>query len=125
MQIFKTRTFAKWADEEGLSDDSLKAAITEIENGLVDANLGGHVYKKRVRLAGRGKIGGARTLLAFKLEGKAFFMYGFAKNVRSNINARELKALKLLAEHLLGYGPKALKQATEAGELIEVVNNGD
>ncbi|MCP3688954.1 MAG: type II toxin-antitoxin system RelE/ParE family toxin, partial [Gammaproteobacteria bacterium] len=32
-----------------------------------------------------GKSGGARTLLAYKVGGKAFFVYGFAKNVRGNV----------------------------------------
>jgi hypothetical protein len=32
--------------------------------GLIDADLGGGVLKKRVGLAGRGKRGGVRTLVA-------------------------------------------------------------
>ena len=53
--------------------------------------------KKRVALGGRGKSGGVRALLAFKLNDIAFFMYGFAKNQWSNISDKDLKALKLLA----------------------------
>ena len=33
-------------------------------NGLVDADFGGGVVKKHVALPGRGKRGGARTLVA-------------------------------------------------------------
>ena len=57
--------------------------------------------KKRVALRQRGKSGGARTIIAFKLKSRAFFIYGFAKNKRANISTKELKALKLLATHLL------------------------
>jgi len=78
MRIFKNKVFSKWAAKERVSDKALKAAIQEIGNGLVDANLGGNVYKKRVAIGGKGKSGGVRTILAFKVDDKAFFIYGFA-----------------------------------------------
>ncbi len=59
----------------------------------------------------------------FRLKDKAFFLYGFAKNERDNIDIKELKALRLLASQLLGYNPSALNQAIRAGELIEVTND--
>lgn len=120
MHIYKTRAFAKWASKEGLSDTALSAAVTEMEAGLVDAELGGQVVKKRVPLDGRGKRGGARTLLAYRQGDKAFFVYGFAKNERDNIDARELKALKQLAAIQLGLSQAQLKHAVKAGTLIEV-----
>ena len=122
MRIFKTKLFNRWAEKEGLADEALQIAVEELGNGLVDADLGGHVYKKRVSLAGRGKRGGARTLIAFRIGEKAFFLYGFTKNVRSNISDKDLKALRLLAGVLLNYTDAAL---TKAGELIEVVNNDE
>lgn len=99
--------------------------MEEVGNGLVDADLGGDLYKKRIGLAGRGKSGGVRTLIAFRIEEKAFFLYGFAKNARSNISEKELKALRLLAAELLSYSDEALEKAIEAGELIEVENDDD
>jgi len=121
MRVFKTKSFAAWADEEGLSDEGLLNAVTEMEDGLVDANLGGSVYKKRVAIGDRGKSGGLRTLLAFKKVDKAFYIYGFAKNQRANISDKELKALKKLAKELLGYNDKELQVAVAARELTEVV----
>lgn len=101
MKAFKTRTFAKWASGEGLADDALASAVAEIGQGLVDARLGGQVFKKRVALRGRGKRASARTLVAFKKGDKAFFIYGFAKNERANVSGKELRALRLLAKELL------------------------
>jgi hypothetical protein len=69
----------KWAVNEGLDDQSLAAAVGEMEKGLVDARLGGQVYKKRVALAGRGKRGGARTLLGYQ-----------KKDLQLALNAAEL-----------------------------------
>ena len=124
MRIFKSGWFQKWAAREGLDDEALQAAVEEIEAGLIDADLGGHIVKKRVALPGRGKRGGAHSLLVYRQADKAFFVYGFAKNERANIDNKELKALKLLATQLLGYTNPALTKAVDAGELIEVSEDG-
>lgn len=123
MQVYKSKWFDKWADKEDLTDRDLSAAVQEMANGLIDADLGGHVMKKRVALQGQGKSGGARTLLAFKVGDKAFFMFGFAKNQQDNISPKELKALKAMAKQVLGYTPAQLKVALNAGEFIEVKND--
>ncbi len=125
MRLFKTRRFQKWAASENLSDKALKKTVKEMENGLVDADLGGNVYKKRIGIQGRGKRGGVRTLLAFKIEERAFFIYGFSKNERANINTDELKALKTYAQELLGYSNKALEKAIETKIVMEVNNDGE
>ena len=120
MRIFTTRAFSRLDVAGELSDTDLIAAVAEMNDGLWDANLGGQLYKKRVALAGRGKSGGARTLVAFKSDDKAFFMYGFAKNQRSNITAKEKQALKRMAGELLGYSDKQLRQALGHGTFIEI-----
>ncbi len=120
MHKFKTKPFHRWALKEGLTDAVLLSALKEIAQGLVEANLGGHVYKKRVKLAGRGKSGGARTLLAYRTTDKAFFIYGYAKNERENTGQRELEALKELAAELLGYTEAQITKAIESGELKEI-----
>ena len=123
MRIFKNKAFNKWAEKEGLSDDALWIAVDEMERGLIDADLGGHVMKKRVAVGGPGKRGGVRTLLAYKSGDKAFFLYGVAKNVRANVSTDELKALKHLAKELLSYSDKALTKAIQYGALVEVEDN--
>lgn len=85
----------------------------EIGNGLIDADLGGHVIKKRVALLGRGKNGGARTLLAYRVKDKAFFVYGFAKNARSNIRPDELRGLGLLAAQMLDYSDERVRKGDQ------------
>lgn len=124
MRLFKTRWFHRWAAKEGLSDAALRDAAAELAQGLADA-LGGYVYKKRIALPGRGKRGGTRTLLAYRSGHVMFFMYGFPKNERANIDSDELKALRLLARELLSYSEQGLAKAIEAGELVEVNNDGE
>jgi hypothetical protein len=124
MRVFKTRMFARWADKEGVSDAALLAAMDEISRGLIDANLGGHVFKKRVGIGGRGKSGGVRTLLALRVGDRAFFVFGFAKNERSNVSDKELETLKRLASQLLGYDARELREALSTGKLYEVESDG-
>lgn len=120
MRIFTTRAFNRLDVAGELGDADLIAAVAEMNDGLWDVNLGGQVYKKRVALGGRGKSGGARTLVAFKSDDRAFFMYGFSKNQRGNITPKEKQALKLMARELLGYRNKQLRQALKHGALIEI-----
>lgn len=124
MRIFKTKAFNKWAIKEGLNDVALWAAVVEIERGLVDADLGGHVLKKRIAIGSRGKSGGSRTLLVYRVEDKAFFVYGFTKSSRANISGDELKALKVLAKELLSYSDQTLATLIKKQVLTEVANEG-
>jgi hypothetical protein len=87
----------------GMTDGALWAAVLEMTQGLIDADLGGHVVKKRVALPGQGKRGGARTIVATKLAERWFFLYGFRKNERANIDKDELRALQQVANELLGW----------------------
>ena len=63
-RVFKTRHFSRWMRKTELSDSALADAVNEMARGLIDADLGGGLVKKRLGLAGRGKRGGARTLVA-------------------------------------------------------------
>jgi len=58
-RVFKTRHFNRWMRKTELADSVLCAAVHEMAQGLIDADLGGGIVKKRVGLAGRGKRGGA------------------------------------------------------------------
>ena len=50
MQIFQTKWFARWAAKEGLKSSVLILAVAEMEQGLIDASLGGHVVKNALGL---------------------------------------------------------------------------
>ena len=47
-----------------IAHQELFSAAAEMAQGLIDADLGGHVVKKRVALGGQGKRSGARTIVA-------------------------------------------------------------
>ncbi len=56
MRIFKTKEFGKLARREGLTNRQLMLAVDEMESGLVDADLGSHLYKKRIAQGNKGKV---------------------------------------------------------------------
>jgi len=103
-----------------VTDLDILGATEEMVQGLIDANLGGHLVKKRVALRGRGKSAGARTIVATKFEQRWIFLFGFEKNERSNIDANELKVLQELAVSLLDLDPQAIASAVSAGQLFQL-----
>lgn len=119
-RTFKTRVFARWARKEGVTDQALLEAVAEMESGLIDARLGGGLFKKRVGRPGAGKSGGTRTIVAGNLRDRWIFLYGFAKNERENIDDDEERSLKRIAGVLLGLDQAALGRMLNAGELLEV-----
>jgi hypothetical protein len=119
-RVFKTKTFGRWSRKAGISDQTLCAAVAEMMQGLIDADLGGRVFKKRVPVPGRGKRGGARTIVGSNLQDRWFFLYGFEKKDRETIDARELEALQTVAAALFAMDPKLLEKAVAESELEEI-----
>jgi hypothetical protein len=109
----------------GLTDHALRGAVTEISQGLIDADLGGYLVKKRIALPGSGKRGGARTLVATTMAGRWFFLFGFGKNERANIDSNELKVLQAVAKSLISLDDQGLATALDAGEIVEISDDDD
>ena len=122
-RAFKTKSFAKWMRKTELKDQDLLFAVTEMEAGLIDADLGGNVFKKRVALPGMGKRAGARTLVAGKFSRKWFFLFGFAKNEKDNINDDELVHLQGAAHRLLHLTDQDIEEVILTGELKELTRD--
>lgn len=119
-RVFKTKTFRRWSRKAAISDEVLCAAVEEMMQGLIDADLGGRVFKKRVPARGRGKRGGARTIVGSNLRDRWFFLYGFEKKDRETLDPRELAAVQTVAAALLAMDPKLLEKAVAEGELEEI-----
>lgn len=119
-RVFKTRYFQRWMRKTEVTDAALCKAVEEMTAGLIDADLGGGVVKKRVGLAGRGKRGGARTLVATNKGSHWFFVFGFEKNERANVSDEELEALQAVAADLLARTGQQLDEAVTDGTLQEI-----
>ncbi len=119
-RIFVTRTFLRWSRQTGVTNAVLRNAVSEMDRGLIDADLGGQVLKKRAGLPGRGKRGGARVIVATERKHRGFFLYGFGKNERTNIDASGLRFFQEVAKDLLEFDDRQLEKALLAGELEEI-----
>ena len=120
MKVYKHIIFHKWAKSEKLSDEALLNAAEEINQGLFEAALGSGLYKKRIAVAGKGKSGGYRTLIAFRQNNIAFFVFGFTKKERANIDENEKQAYRKLARNLLDSDINSINKLVNSGILFEI-----
>ena len=105
-RVFKTRHFSRWMRKTELTDSALCSAVAEMAQGLIDA--------------GRGKSGGARTLIATNKGTRWFFVFGFEKSDRANIAPDELEALQNIAHELLTRTGSQLDLAVSERVLEEI-----
>ena len=117
---FKNRWFLRFARQESIEDADLCKAISNVEKGLIEADLGGGVIKQRTARANEGKSGGYRAIILLRSGDKAFFVYGFLKSKRDNIRKDELTGFKNLANEMLGYSEATLARSLEVGAIVEV-----
>jgi hypothetical protein len=122
-RVFKTRYFSRWMRKTQLRDSVLCAAVAEMKLGLVDADLGGGVFKKRVAFPGRGKSGSARTLVATQKAQRWFFVFGFEKSERDNITLAELEAVQHVAADLFRLTEQQLDAQLTSAAMTEICDD--
>lgn len=125
MRIFKTPGFAKWAKKEKVTDKVIKKAVSEMQKGLIYAELGDGLCKQRIARPGQGKRGGHRTLVAFKKDDRSVFVFGFSKSDRENIDVDEEKMYRYLAQFYLNLSNEQLNKMIDEKEIIEVAYEKD
>jgi hypothetical protein len=118
--IYESRWFQRFARKEGISDAALLEAVARAENGQIDADLGGGVIKQRISRPGQGRSKGYRTIILFRRGTKAFFVYGFAKSQRANIDDDEKAQFQEAAKHVLALTEKQLAELLKRGDFVEV-----
>ena len=99
MYYLKNKYFTRWARKLGITDKILWEAINEFENDLFEADLGNHLFKKRIALVGRGKSSGTRTILFYQKDKKLIFCFGFEKNQQDNLSHLQFNILNELSDN--------------------------
>lgn len=120
MKIYKTKLFLKWQTKEKIPDIALCNAAQEVIDGLIDADLGASLFKKRIARPGAGKSGGYRTIIATRIKGTLFFIFGFAKNEKSNLSVSEKKSLSEIGSKVLGFTVDEINMLIQEQKLFEV-----
>jgi len=111
MKRLSTKWFQKWAKKAKLNKQNLLDAISDLEEGLSTADLGSNLFKVRVKREHSGKSSGFRTIILFKADDRAVFLFGFGKNEKENIDKNELQYFKKLGKDLLSLNSKQLETA--------------
>lgn len=100
---------------------SRRFAVAEMSRGLIDADLGSGLVKKRIARSGAGKRGGYRALVANRSGGPWFFINGFAKSAKDNVDAETLLLCKAIARELVAMSRMKLAEAMSDKNLREVM----
>ncbi len=120
MRKLSTKWFKKWSKKANLSNHALLDAIRNLEAGLSASDLGGNLFKVRVKREHSGKSSGFRTIIAYKSDKKAVFLYGFGKNEKENIDKFELQYFKKLGHDLLSLDSVQLELALSRKILFDL-----
>jgi hypothetical protein len=124
VEIFVTRWVARFTRKERIKDALLIEAVSRIERGLIDADLGGGLLKVRVARPGQGRSSGYRMVLAYRVGRRVVFFYGFAKNEFANVQPHELVALREYGGSLLRLDEVGIAEALADGSLQEIEDGG-
>lgn len=116
----KTKWFYKWAKKNNITDNMLLTTLQNISNNLGVVKLGSGLYKIRVAKTGQGKSGGYRTIIVYKENDVAIFVYGFSKNEKKNLEKDELKYFKKLAKDLLSIDRQKYIELEKSGDFISI-----
>lgn len=120
MRKLTTKWFRKWSRKANLDNENLLKAVSDLEEGLSTANLGGHLFKVRIMREGSGKRSGYRTIIVFRKDDRAIFLYGFGKSERGNIDKNELNYFKKLGRDLLALNSSQLLKAIKEKVLYDL-----
>ncbi len=120
MRKLCTKWFKKWAKKANLSNLNLLESINNLERGLSVADLGGDIFKIRVKRTGKGKSAGFRTIVVYRKKEKIIFLYGFSKNEKSNIDKVELQYFKKLGSDLLALKSRQVTDSIEKQILFDL-----
>ena len=120
MRIFKTKFFTRYARKEKITDNQLKSAIIDLQNGLIDCDYQDGVIKQRIARSGQGKSGGYRSIILYQSYSNCFFVFCYAKNEKSDLTDKELKEFKNLSKGYLKLSDIEIQELIELNELTEV-----
>lgn len=120
MRVLKVKWFTRYAKQEDIDDVALADTVKKAEAGLIDADLGGNLIKLRIAKKGRGRSAGYRTLIAYRENKIAVFLYGFAKNELDNISDKQAKSLKKMSSKFVKMTDNEINQLLVQGTLDEV-----
>jgi hypothetical protein len=118
--VYKTKGFARFARKARISDRILWDVANAVDQGHIDADLGGGVVKQRIARGGQGKSGGSRTIILLRQGHRAIFVFGFEKKDQANIAPRDVVLFHELAPLYLDASDRQMAEWQKAGALQRI-----
>jgi len=81
LSVYKSKAFLRFANKARIADVDLWHAAQRANDGRIDADLGGGVIKQRIARAGEGKSGGSRSIILFRKNNRAVYVYGLKRKM--------------------------------------------
>ena len=117
-RVFKTAWFSRAARKAHIADDELCSAMRQVMLGQAD-DLGGGVYKKRL---GKNLY---RSIIVARGGRYWVFVYLFAKQDQANIDERDLRDFRELADLYARKSEADLQGEMLIGQLMEICDGND
>jgi len=126
VKILITRWFQKWLKRVNIEIGDLISSVAILnKNPESSVSLGSGLYKVRVKRKNKGKSGGYRTLLIFRKEKIALYVYGFSKSEKNNLEQDELKLFRKLSKDILSMNNHELNNQIITGSFINLEANNE
>jgi hypothetical protein len=119
-RIFSIPEFDRFARKSRIIDEQLVDAVDRADGGLVYADLGEGVIKQAVARPNESARRGFRTIVGFKMDTRAFFFFGFAKNEADTITDNALKDFRARTASLMDLPDVVIAMLLNEGELREI-----
>lgn len=114
IRVFKDVDFAKAATNAGITDTELCTKAAQLINGIGGENLGGNVWKVRLR-------NNDFRALVLEINGAwLVYAYLYDKQDEKNVATKTLKAFKLLAKSWKAMSQKSFNEMVTKGYLVEI-----
>ncbi|MCI0430187.1 MAG: type II toxin-antitoxin system RelE/ParE family toxin [Rhodospirillales bacterium] len=124
MRVFKTKAFARFSKQEGITDEAPCDAIRRAEKGLIDADLGGDVIKQRLAREGQRKSGATAASCCSGGVSERSSPTASPRRDQATIRPDELTALRTLADVMLGLDDESRAAALMNGTIVEIRCHG-
>lgn len=115
--------FGRFARKEKIKFSTLLEAVERIEAGQIDVDYGGGLFKQRIARLNSGKSGGFRSIILYRKGERAFFVFGYPKSERENLEDDEVANFKKVAKYVLGLTNEELEALIQNGKFKELKRN--
>jgi len=120
VRVFAIPAFDRFARKARINDDRLIDAVDRADRGLIYADLGEEVIKQAVARPNEAAINGFRTIIGFRSEYRAFFLFGFPKNEAENITPNALKGFRKITADFMALPDAQMEILFASDELREI-----